>query len=52
MKQGRNPTVAQRRWMESEGLNSAEWYVSKWTVAEATLIHKTTGEIKVLTFLE
>lgn len=51
MKKGKNPTVAQRRWIETEGLDPSKWLVSKWTPAEATLVHKDTGEVKIIEFL-
>lgn len=52
MKQGKNPTVAQRRWIESEGLDPADWLVAKWTPEKAVLVNRKTNEIKTLTFLE
>lgn len=52
MKQGRKPTVAQRRWMESMGLDANVWRVCKWTPAEATLVHKLNGEVKVISLLD
>jgi len=40
VKQGKKPTVAQKRWISSFGLNPDEWHVLSWTAQEAVLRHK------------
>ncbi len=52
MKQGKNPTVAQRRRIEQEGLDSGEWRVVKWTPTEGLLQHHLTKELKTISFSE
>ena len=40
MKNGKRPTVSQRKFMEKYGLNSADWLVSKDTSEVMELIHR------------
>lgn len=52
MKQGVNPTAAQKRWLSSDGYDPKEWLVLNWGIASATIEHKVTKERRTLTFLE
>lgn len=40
MKQGKKPTVAQRKLMTAWGLNSADWLVAKDTPESMTVVHR------------
>lgn len=40
MKQGKNPTVAERKHIESYKLNSGDWLISKKQSDIWTLIHR------------
>ena len=40
MKNGKKPTVSQRKLMEKYGLNSADWLVSKDTPELMELVHR------------
>ena len=40
MKQGKNPTREQKRLINSKGLYSADWLVSKDTSTELVLVHR------------
>ena len=40
MKNGKRPTVSQRKLMEKYGLNSADWLVSKDTPELMELVHR------------
>ena len=40
MKQGKNPTREQKRLIDSKGLYSGDWLVSKDTPTELVLVHR------------
>lgn len=40
MKQGKNPTREQKRLIDSKGLYSSDWLVSKDTPTEMVLVHR------------
>ena len=40
MKHGKNPTVAQRKFITSRRLNAANWLVVKDTKDEMVLVHR------------
>lgn len=46
MKQGKKPTLAQRRIMEQEGLASRDWLVTKDTVGFMAVVHREQGTTK------
>ncbi|BDH62347.1 hypothetical protein MTP04_24770 [Lysinibacillus sp. PLM2] len=45
MKNGKNPTVAERRYLQSINLNS-DWLISKKTSEFWLLVHKHTGQVR------
>ena len=40
MKQGKRPTVAQRKQIEAQGLDPRDWLVAKDTPDEIVLVHR------------
>lgn len=46
---GKKPTREERKIIESNDLNTYMWLVKIHTTNELKLIHKDTGEIKVIT---
>ena len=45
MKNGKKPTVAERKYLQSIKLNS-DWLISKKTSENWLLVHKLTGQVK------
>lgn len=52
MKQGKNPTAAQKRWLQCEGYNSKEWLAMSWDAMKAVIQHKHTKEQKTIEMYE
>lgn len=48
MKQGKNPTVAQKRWLTMEGLDPTKWLVVSWTAMRAIIKNRETGKVKTI----
>lgn len=48
MKNGKKPTVAQRKFIEGYGLNAENWLVAKDTSESMVLLHRFTDSIKIL----
>lgn len=48
MKQGKNPTVNQSKWLEAQGLNAPDWLISKATSTLTIIRHRITGETREL----
>lgn len=48
MKNGKRLTVAQRKYLESMNLHSENWLISKCTSEEWELMHRYTGQPKVI----
>lgn len=48
MKNGKRPTVNQRKFIQSKRLNSENWYVVKDTPAEMVLIHKHSNKTRTI----
>lgn len=48
MKQGKNPTREQKRLIDSKGLYSSDWLVSKDTPTELVLVHRFGTGIKTI----
>ena len=48
MKQGKNPTREQKKYISSNGLYPGDWLVSKDTPKEMVLIHRFSTVNKVL----
>lgn len=48
MRQGKNPTVAQKEWLSSKGLNFKEWLIVTWGPTDVTICHRKTKEVKEL----
>ena len=48
MKNGKRPTLKQRKAIEKAGLNPANWLVTKAPVGMLHLQHRHTGEERVL----
>lgn len=48
MKNGKNPTVRQKKLMTQEHLNYESWLVVKDTPTEMQIIHRNTGEIRTI----
>lgn len=48
MKQGKNPTVRQKKYISSFRLNSENWLVCKDTPDEMVLTHRHTGAVRVI----
>lgn len=40
MKNGKKPTVHQRKFIQSKGLNTENWLVTKDTPTEMVLVHR------------
>ena len=40
MKHGRKPTVAQKKFIQSKGLNAENWLVCKDTPEQMVLVHR------------
>lgn len=40
MKNGKKPTVAQRKYIQSKGLNAENWLIVKDTPTEMWLVHR------------
>lgn len=40
MKHGKKPTVAQRKFLASKGINSENWLIVKDTPNETVIVHK------------
>ena len=40
MKQGKRPTVAQRKQIEAQGLDPRDWLVAKDTPEKTVLVHR------------
>lgn len=40
MKHGRRPTVAQKKFIQSKGLNAENWLVCKDTPEQMVLVHR------------
>jgi len=48
MKHGKNPTVRQKKYLTSLGLNHENWLVCQDTPVRMVLTHKHTGLLKVI----
>ncbi|WP_169908369.1 DUF6906 family protein [Metabacillus halosaccharovorans] len=48
MKQGKNPTVKQKKIIKSFGLNYENWLVAKNLDDEMHLVHRFTNTLKVI----
>ena len=48
MKHGRKPTVEQRKLITNHGLNWSEWLVFKDQYQSLSIVHRDTGEKRVL----
>lgn len=46
MARGKNPTVAQRRFIASEKLNAREWLITKDTPELMELVNRESKEVK------
>lgn len=52
MRQGKKPTVAQRRHLESINYDSNDWLVIKWEPTDIVIKHRETGEVKHLSMFD
>lgn len=48
MKQGKNPTREQKKYISQKGLYPGDWLVSKDTPTEMVLVHRFSNVSKVL----
>ncbi len=48
MKHGKNPTVNQKKFLQTYHLNPENWLVSRDTPAEMVLIHRFTDAVKTI----
>ena len=48
MKHGKKPTVAQRKFITSKGVNAENWLVAKDTTTEMVLVHRYTNTTKTI----
>lgn len=48
MKNGKRPTVAQKKFITAHGLNCDEWLVAKDTPQMMLIVHRETGKVEVL----
>lgn len=49
MKNGKNPTKAQKIFLKERGLNPDDWLISKNTSTEMRLIHRCARDTRVIT---
>lgn len=45
---GKRPTVAQRKFIEKNGLNSSDWLVQKDTTEIMQILHRYSDKVRVL----
>lgn len=48
MKNGKKPKVRQAKLLQSVGLNHKVWLICKDTAKEVEIVHRETGEVRVL----
>lgn len=48
MKNGKRLTIAQHRYLQSMKISSENWLISKCTSDEWELVHRYTGQVKVV----
>lgn len=48
MKHGKKPTVAQRKFIQKNGLNAENWLIAKDTPTEMLLVHRYTSATKTI----
>ena len=48
MKQGKNPTREQKKYISNKGLYPSDWLVSKDTPTEMVLVHRFCAGVKVI----
>ena len=48
MKNGKNPTREQRKFIDSKGINAENWLIAKDTPKEMLLVHRLTNATKTL----
>ncbi|MFH5187137.1 DUF6906 family protein [Paenibacillus sp. TAB 01] len=48
MKQGKNPTLKQKKAIKAAGLNVNNWLIERDTPAELVLIHRNTDTVRKL----
>ena len=48
MKNGKNPTVAQKKALKAAGLNADNWLISKDTPEIMVIIHRISGNVRMV----
>lgn len=48
MKNGKRPTVAQKKFITAHGLDCNEWLVAKDTPHMMVIVHRESGKVEVL----